>query len=119
MYEIRVHFDNGDHIDTRISGDIDTIVRYYLDHKFPFADESGRETTATARCVQFFPPVHMKHHGTECSLLKVYSLSPARMARLNLYFPFRAVVLEERRSAARAMKYKNSFAYVPGMFGPL
>ena len=53
MYNIRVHFDNGDHIDTRINGDIDTIVHYYLDHRFPSLAESGKETTAKAQCVEF------------------------------------------------------------------
>lgn len=117
MYEIRVHFDNGDHIDTRINGSIDTIVNYYLNQKFPFLSESGREYMSVARCVEFFPPVPVKFRGIDCHLMKVYSLSPKMMARYHLVYPFRAVLMEVHHTFVCTMKWKNHFAYVPDMFG--
>ena len=116
MYNIRVHFDNNDHIDTRINGDIDTIVNYYLDHKFPFLTESGTETMATARCVEFLDSVSVHMCGKEYRLVRVYTISDSVMKRRDLYSKYRFTVEETRHFVVCTMKYKGDAAYVPGMF---
>ena len=117
MHEIRVHFDNGDYIDTRINGDIDTIVHYYLDHQFPFLDGRGKETMAKARCVEFLDSVIVPVRGKEYRLIRVYSISDSMLKRHQLYSNFRFTVEETRRLAVWSMKYREDAAYVPGMFG--
>ena len=120
MYNIRVHFDNGDHIDTRINGDIDTIVNYYLDHKFPFLSESGKETVATARCVEFLdrPRQDLPSHSYR-RIHRVYSLSEKYMKRHELYTKFRCMYTRPNESLFIPFDDKTDCAYVPGMFGSL
>ena len=119
MYEICVCFDNGDHIATRINGDIDTIVNYYLDHQFPSLDDHGKETTAKARCVEFLDSVNVPMCGKEYRLIRVYSISAAAMKCRNLFNKFRFTVEETRHFSVCTMKYRSDAAYVPGMFSPM
>ena len=118
MREIRVHFDNGDHIETRINGDIDTIVNYYLDHSFPFLSESGKEVTAKARCVEFLncKPVE-NHYGKVRRLLRVYTVSESRMKFLGLESKIRCTFSSPNPSLFISQWDKHDCAYVPGMFG--
>lgn len=89
MMTIKVHFDNGDHIITRFNGDAADVARYYLDKVFNLGTD-GDELT-TARAVEFLEgrPVQRFTGGRYCKLRRVYSLSPAYMARHDLYYKFR------------------------------
>ena len=120
MYNIRVHFDNGDRIDTRINGDIDTIVNYYLDHQFPFLDDHGKETTAKARCVEFLdrPRQDLSPH-TYRRIHRVYSLSEKYMKRHELYTKIRCSFSTPSPSMFISRWDTHDCAYVPSMFAPL
>jgi|GEM_PF-4582626 len=90
MRTIIIHFDNGDSITTGINAQIPTIVNYYLDRQFPFEDESGNETTATARCVEFLDEPPISWGDIKITPKRVYSLSESFMRRHGLYERFRA-----------------------------
>ena len=116
MREIRVHFDNGDHIDTRINGSIDTIVHHYLGNKFPFANESGRETMETARCIEFLDDIRVPWNDHfQATVNRVYTLSPSYMKRHALFSPIR-VEFTTHYPTGTAMLQRCS--YQPGMFDP-
>ena len=118
MYNIRVHFDNGDHIDTRINGDIDTIVNYYLDHSFPFLTESGKETTAKARCVEFLDrPVQITSNRSWRRVHRVYSISEKHMERYGLNNKIRCTFFTPNPSMFIPYDERHDCAYVPGIFG--
>ena len=118
MHEIRVHFDNGDHIDTRINGSVDTIVNYYLDHFFPFLTESGKETTAKARCVEFLDDLIVHMCGKDFRLVRIYSLKDSYLKKNELLSKFRVTLEETRHLTVCTMKNKEDAAYIPGMFYP-
>lgn len=90
MRTITVHFDNGDSFTTRINASVGTIVNYYLDRQFPFENESGRETMATARCIEFLDEERVPWGDIKITLKRVYSLSASVMRRRGLYDRFRA-----------------------------
>ena len=90
MHTIIVRFDNGDSITTRINAQIPTIVNYYLDRQFPFEDESGRESMATARCIEFLDEPPIPWGDIRITPKRVYSLSEYIMRRRGLYDRFRA-----------------------------
>lgn len=114
MRNIRVHFDNGDSIETRIDGDIQTIVNYYLDRQFPFEDESGKEAMATARSVDFLDDTAVPWNGKSVTVKRVFSLSEQYMRHYCLDHRFRVDFIV-RKDDFHDMVY--SCAYVPGMFG--
>lgn len=118
MYNIRVHFDNGDHIDTRINGNIETIVDYYLDHRFPFLADNGKETMATARCVEFLDRPTQKRYPHRC-VHRVYSLSEKFMERCEMSSKFRCTFTTPSGSLFPPFDDKTDCAYIPGMFGAL
>ena len=89
MNNIRVHFDNGDSITTRINGEVSDIVRYYLDNVFTFETENGNETTAKARCIEFLDQPGRYMAGRVERLHRVYSISEDVKERYNLYSTFR------------------------------
>ena len=120
MYNIRVHFDNGDHIDTRINGDIDTIVHYYLDHRFPSLAESGKETTAKAQCVEFLDrPAQKMQNGSYRKVHRVYCLTEKRMEQYRLESKIRCSFSTPNPSMFISRWDTHDCAYVPGMFSPL
>ena len=118
MYNIRIHFDNGDHIDTRINGDIDKIVNYYLDHPFPFLTESGKETTAKARSVEFLDrPTLKTSKGFPRRLHRVYSISERIMKEAQLESKLRCTFSTPNPSLFISYDVMHDCAYIPGMFG--
>ena len=91
---IRVHYDNGDSIETKINATVPEIVRYYLDKKQSFSYGDGPETMATARCVEFVGGIMFYPHGFKSchELTRVYSISDKFMKRHDLYNKFRCTV---------------------------
>ena len=112
---IRVHFDNGDSVDTRINGSIQTIVDYYIDRKFPFEDEYGREIMATARCVEFLDDTRIPFNNHPVTVDRIYSLSPSYMMHHDIFYPVR-VEFTTHYPTGTAMRQRC--AYHPGMFAP-
>lgn len=91
---IRVHYDNGDSIETKINATVPEIVSYYLDKKQSFSYGDGPETMATARCVEFVGGIMSYNKWTNKSeeLSRVYSISDRFMKRHDLYNKFRCTV---------------------------
>lgn len=51
--DIRVHYDNGNTVDTEIVGTRDDILRYYVQNEFNLGDGTGGDLMATAIRVEF------------------------------------------------------------------
>lgn len=114
MYTIRVHYDNGDSITTRINGSVSEIVNYYLD-KPCFFEYPGKkqETKAVARCIEFLDVRPTRRRGNDAERLRrVYSVSEKLMARRNLYSKFRCTYDTDVFCGFRP----TDCAYIPGMF---
>ena len=112
MNNIRVHFDNGDSITTRINGEVSDVVRYYLDKSFTFENEKGKEETARARCIEFMDQPGRLIAGRVERLYRVYSISEAVKARYDLYNTFRCTFF----TPAFVGDEKHDCAYLFGMF---
>ena len=110
MYTIRVHYDNGDTITTRINADVSEIVNYYLDKPM-----YAQDLTARARCIEFEDGPALRCRPDTTILRRVYSLSDAVMQRCNLYnrFRFTANVYDRFSPVPTA---REDAAYIPGMF---
>ena len=108
MYTIRVHYDNGDSITTRINASVSKIVAYYLDQPM-----YGNDLNARGRCVEFMDvrPT-LRRNGVVEILRRVYTVSEKYMERCNLCNKFRC-------TTERPEFYGYSvsdFAYIPGLF---
>ena len=110
MYNIRVHYDNGDTITTRINADVSEIVNYYLDKPMYGVDLSAR-----ARCVEFLDGPALRYRPNTTILRRVYSLSDAFMNRHNLYNRFRFTANVYDRFSPVPI-YCEDAAYISGMF---
>lgn len=115
MYTIRVHYDNGDSITTRINGTVSDIVNYYLDKPY-FFERPGKkqETKAVARCIEFLDVRPARRCGNDVERLRrVYSLSQAYMQRHdNCWTKFRVTYETDRFCGYDVY----DCAYIPGMF---
>lgn len=133
MYNIRVHYDNGDSITTRINANVSEIVNYYLDKPMygpatpgkhasgMFSVKAGREApeqdlSARARCVEFLDGPAGRYGRENTRILRrVYSLSDGFMHRHGLYHRFRfSADVYDRFSPVPVGK--NDAAYISGMF---
>lgn len=110
MYNIRVHYDNGDSITTRINADVSEIVNYYLDKPMYGVDLSAR-----ARCIEFLDGPVLPFRPQETILRRVYSLSDAYMKRHNLYNRFRFTADVYDRFSPVPIDREDA-AYISGMF---
>lgn len=110
MYNIRVHYDNGDSITTRINANVSEIVNYYLDKPMYGVDLSAR-----ARCIEFLDGPVLPFRPQETILRRVYSLSDAVMQRCNLYSRFRFTADVYNGFSPVSAKSEDA-AYIPGMF---
>ena len=110
MYTIRVHYDNGDTITTRINADVSEIVNYYLDKPMYAQDLNAR-----ARCIEFEDGPALRCRPDTTILRRVYSLSDAVMQRCNLYNRFRFTA-DVYNGFGPAPTAREDAAYISGMF---
>lgn len=110
MYNIRVHYDNGDSITTRINANVSEIVNYYLDKPMYEQDLNAR-----ARCVEFLDGPALRYRSDTTILRRVYSLSDAVMQRCNLYNRFRFTADVYDRFSPVPIDREDA-AYISGMF---
>lgn len=110
MYNIRVHYDNGDSITTRINANVSEIVNYYLDKPMYGVDLSAR-----ARCVEFLDGPALRYRSDTTILRRVYSLSDAFMKRHNLHSRYRFTADVYDRFSPVPVD-KEDAAYIHGMF---
>ena len=108
-HTIRVHYDNGDSITTRINATVSEIVNYYLDKPMYGVDLSAR-----ARCVEFLDlPCWRDSSGMFHHLLRIYSISDRYMRRYNLVNRFRYTASVYDRFSP-VPRYKDDAAYLSG-----
>ena len=111
MYNIRVHYDNGDSITTRINANVSEIVNYYLDKPMYGVDLSAR-----ARCVEFLDGPTGRYGRENIRILRrVYSLSDSFMQRYDLYSRFRFTADVYDRFSPVPID-KIDAVYINGMF---
>lgn len=110
MYNIRVHYDNGDSITTRINANVSEIVNYYLDKPMYGVDLSAR-----ARCIEFLDGPVLPFRPQETILRRVYSLSDAYMKRHKLYNRFRFAADVYNGFSPIPTDHEDA-AYTSGMF---
>ena len=113
---IRVHYDNGDSIETKINATVPEIVSYYLDKKQSFSYGDGPETMATARCVEFVGGIMSYNKWTNKSeeLSMVYSISDKFMKRHDLSNKFRCT--EKCYDNFMPSYWKKDYAYIGQTF---
>lgn len=111
MYNIRVHYDNGDSITTRINANVSEIVNYYLDKPMYGVDLSAR-----ARCVEFLDGPAGRYGRENIRILRrVYSLSDGFMHRHGLWSRIRFTADVYDRFSPVPIE-KNDAVYISGMF---
>lgn len=110
MYTIRVYYDNGDSITTRINADVSEIVSYYLDKPM-----YNHDLTARARCIEFLDGPALRYRPDTTILRRVYSLSDAVMQRCNLYNRFRFTANVYNGFSPVPTGHEDA-AYILGMF---
>lgn len=110
MYNICVHYDNGDSIATRINANVSEIVNYYLDKPMYGVDLSAR-----ARCVEFLDGPALRYRPNTTILRRVYSLSDAFMNRHNLHNRYRFTADVYDRFSPVPIDCEDA-AYISGMF---
>ena len=109
-HSIRVHYDNGDSITTRINATVSEIINYYLDKPMYGVDLSAR-----ARCVEFLDGPVLPFSPQETVLRRVYSLSDAYMKRHKLYNRYRFTA-DVYNGFSPIPTYHEDAAYTIGMF---
>lgn len=96
---IKVNYDNGDYIITRINATISEIIKWYnLGTPVVVSEdfETGKEYRATARSIEFLDHNNSRNYwsGKRQELKRVYSISEKFMKRYDLYHKFRFTVYE-------------------------
>jgi hypothetical protein len=89
---IKVHYDNGNTITTRINATVSDIINLYIDRPTVFEDDKGREQIAMARCVEFLNAPARKPWAVasyRMQLKRVYSISREYMDRYDLFSKIR------------------------------
>lgn len=98
MRTIKVHYDNGDYIVTRINGTIPEIVKWYnlgtprvVSEDF----ETGKEYRAAARSIEFLDHNRRRNRqGRIEELKRIYSISEEYKNRYGLISKFRYTLYE-------------------------
>ena len=114
---IKVHYDNGDTIETKINGTVSEIVRYYLDNKAVFERDGETEYLATARCIEFIGEPYRKPYPKAeywRQLLRVYSITKKTMEKYDLHYKFRCTFYTDGQTYF--VPIKDDCAYFFGMF---
>ena len=88
---IKVCFDDGDHLTTRINADIDDIVNLYFRHPCVFGNGEEPEKIKHVRAVVFLEGAPRVKFGTKVYgvLKRLHSFTPAQLLEYELHYPIR------------------------------
>lgn len=93
---IKINFDDGDYIITRINATVSEIVNYYLDRIRITENADGTENITRARSIEFLDHNNARNYwnGKRQELKRIYSISEDFMKRHELTRKFRFTLYE-------------------------
>lgn len=117
---VKVYFDDGDHIETRINGSVADVVRYYLGTddapgmvRYYESDDDRPERFARARAVVFVEGGRVRRYDDARKVLKrVYRIRAGEGRYTDCAYPLRCSYSHYQNGATRPA-WVDDFAYLP------